>query len=238
MSFADVLALVGIWIAAIASPGPDVVQIARLGVKSRAAGVACAVGIMAGNSLWITASLLGLSALIQAVPEVLAVLQLVGGAYLFYMGIGAVRAGLAARKQGVGVSAGNEKGASQGTRAAAGDADGARSPANGAAAPTTGKAFGIGVATNLSNPKAVLFFGAVFAQFVRPGMGWEWMLVILVTLVVIGFVWFVGFALLVDKFAGFLDRNGHVVDIVTGLIFIALAVWMVVEGAMGLVSQI
>lgn len=222
MSSADVLALVGIWVAAIASPGPDVVQIARLGVKSRAAGVACAVGIMAGNTLWIAASLLGLSALIQAVPEILAVLQLVGGAYLFYMGAGAVRAGLAARRlgagAGVGVGEGPQKAASQPT------------------APTTGRAFGIGVATNLSNPKAVLFFGAVFAQFIRPGMGLEWMLVILCTLVIIGFAWFVGFALLVDTFAGFLDRHGDVVDIVTGLIFIALAVWMVAEGAAGLLS--
>lgn len=218
MGFADLLALVGIWVAAIASPGPDVVQIARLGVKSRAAGVACAVGIMAGNTLWIAASLLGLSALIQAVPEILAVLQLVGGAYLFYMGAGAVRAGLAARRLGAGAGEGPQEAASQPT------------------APTTGKAFGIGVATNLSNPKAVLFFGAVFAQFIRPGMGLEWMLVILFTLVIIGFAWFVGFALLVDTFAGFLDRHGDVVDIVTGLIFIALAVWMVAEGAVGLLS--
>lgn len=222
MGFADLLALVGIWVAAIASPGPDVVQITRLGVKSRAAGVACAVGIMAGNTLWIAASLLGLSALIQAVPEVLAVLQLVGGAYLLYMGVGAVRAGLAARRQ-VPVAA------------EALDAGSDGSPRAGAAL-STAKAFGIGVATNLSNPKAVLFFGAVFAQFVRPGMGWEWMLAILLTLVVIGFAWFVGFALLVDTFAGFLERHGHVVDIVTGLIFIALAVWMVVEGASGLIT--
>lgn len=224
MGFADLLALVGIWVAAIASPGPDVVQITRLGVKSRAAGVACAVGIMAGNTLWIAASLLGLSALIQAVPEILAVLQLVGGAYLLYMGVGAVRAGLAAR-QGALVTA--EK-ADAGTGGA---------PVAGSG-PSTGKAFGIGVATNLSNPKAVLFFGAVFAQFVRPGMGWEWMLAILLTLVVIGFAWFVGFALLVDTFAGFLERHGHVVDIVTGLIFIALAVWMVVEGASNLIAHL
>lgn len=222
MGFADLLALVGIWVAAIASPGPDVVQITRLGVKSRAAGVACAVGIMAGNTLWIAASLLGLSALIQAVPEVLAVLQLVGGAYLLYMGVGAVRAGLAARRQ-VPVAA------------EALDAGSDGSPGAGAAL-STAKAFGIGVATNLSNPKAVLFFGAVFAQFVRPGMGREWMLAILLTLVVIGFAWFVGFALLVDTFAGFLARNGSVVDIVTGLIFVALAVWMVVEGASGLIT--
>ncbi|WP_297850888.1 LysE family translocator [uncultured Corynebacterium sp.] len=210
MALGQLLALIGVWVAAIASPGPDVVQIARLGVKSRAAGVACAVGIMIGNTGWIAASLLGLSALIQAAPEILAVLQLVGGAYLLWMGIGAVRAGFAARKTTT-----------------------SDDVAPAAALPTS-KALRIGIATNLSNPKAVLFFGAVFAQFVKPGMGWEWMLVILLTLVVIGFAWFVGFALLVDKVSGFLDRYGHVVDVVTGLIFVALALWMIVEGASGL----
>nr|WP_246875160.1 LysE family translocator [Corynebacterium sp. Marseille-P3884] len=216
------MALVGVWVAAIASPGPDIVQIARLGVKSRAAGVACAVGIMVGNTFWIAASLLGLSALIQAVPQILAVLQLVGGAYLLWMGIGAVRAGFAVRKEA----------ANDGT---AGDTDAvAAADVPSSAALPTSTAFRIGVATNLANPKAVLFFGAVFAQFVTPGMGWEWMLVILLTLVVIGVAWFVGFAVLVDKFAGFLDRHGHVVDVVTGVIFVALAVWMLVEGATSL----
>ncbi|WP_273414762.1 LysE family translocator [Corynebacterium appendicis] len=222
MAAGQLLALIGVWVAAIASPGPDIVQIARLGVKSRAAGVACAVGIMVGNTLWIAASLLGLSALIQAVPQVLAVLQLVGGAYLLWMGIGAIRTGFAERKEA----------ANDGT-AAGSDAVAAAGVPPVAALPTS-KAFRIGVATNLANPKAVLFFGAVFAQFVKPGMGWEWMLVILLTLVVIGFAWFVGFAVLVDKFAGFLDRHGHVVDMVTGVIFVALAVWMLVEGATSL----
>lgn len=221
MTLSSYFALIGIWIAAIASPGPDLVQIIRLGTRSRVAGVACALGIMIGNTIWIAASLLGLSALIQTVPQILAVLQLVGGAYLLWMGIGAVRAGLAARASTAGVSAmpGAEDSAHTG------------SPKSVEQAPR--KALLTGVATNLSNPKAVLFFGAVFAQFIKPGMGWWWMAVILFTLVLIGLGWFVGFALLVDKLGGFLERYGHVVDIVTGLIFAALAVWMIAEGAAG-----
>ena len=204
MTVSTYAALVGIWVAAIASPGPDLVQIIRLGAKSRAIGVACAVGIMLGNTVWIAASLLGLSALIKAVPEVLAVLQLIGGIYLLTMGVGAIRAGLSAQKLQVTVETDSKE-------------------------LTTAQALRIGVLTNLSNPKAVLFFGAVFAQFITPGMGWEWTLLILVTLVVIGFGWFVGFAVLVDKLAGFLARWGHVVDLVTGIVFVALAVWMLVS---------
>lgn len=65
MLFGDFLALIGVFAAAVAVPGPDVVQIIRFSVKSRAAGVACATGIMAGYAVWIAASLLGLSALMQ-----------------------------------------------------------------------------------------------------------------------------------------------------------------------------
>lgn len=208
------LALVGIWIAAIASPGPDTVQIIRLGATSRTAGVACAVGIMVGNTFWILTSLLGLSALVTAVPEILAMLQIVGGAYLLSMGVGAVRAGLQARS-----------GAGAGPEAETTPSDTPMS------AP---RALRTGIYTNLANPKAVLFFGAVFAQFITPGMGWQWMVAIALTLVVIGVGWFVGLALVVDKLAGFLGRWGHAVDVVTGLIFVALAIWMIVEGALSL----
>lgn len=203
MTAAAFAALLGVWLAAIASPGPDVVQIIRVGSRDRVAGMACAAGIMVGNTAWILASLLGLSALVQAAPRVLAVLQVVGGAYLLYMGVGALRA--------------------------------ARAAPVGAAVPaapqlTPRRAFGLGVATNLANPKALLFFAAVFAQFVRPDMGWQWMAAIAVTLIVTGTAWFVGFAAAVRALARPIQRYGAVIDAVTGAIFAALAVWMLWEG--------
>jgi len=196
-------ALLGVWIAAIASPGPDVVQIIRVGSRDRVAGMACAAGIMVGNTAWILASLLGLSALAQAAPRVLAVLQVVGGAYLLYMGVGALRAARAA-PVGAAVSAAPQL--------------------------TPRRAFGLGVATNLANPKALLFFAAVFAQFVSPGMGWQWMAAIAATLIVTGTAWFVGFAAAVRALARPIQRYGAVIDAVTGAIFAALAVWMLWEG--------
>ena len=36
------IALLGVWLAAIASPGPDLFQIVRVGAKDRRAGVLCA----------------------------------------------------------------------------------------------------------------------------------------------------------------------------------------------------
>lgn len=213
-------ALLGVWAAAIASPGPDLFQIIRVGAKDRVAGVMCALGIMVGNAIWIIASLLGLSALMQAVPQILAVLQTVGGGYLLYMGVGALRAGLETQRTRV-----------QRTQAAAVETTG-RAPT--ALAPA--HALGIGVATNLSNPKAVLFFAAVFAQFIRPGMGWGWMVALAATLIVTGLAWFVGFAMAVRALAKPIARYGYLIDLATGVLFCAIAVWMLWEGLTGLVS--
>lgn len=192
------IALLATWLAAVASPGPDLFQIIRVGTKDRRAGVLCALGIMVGNTIWITASLLGLSALIETFPQILSVLQLVGGAYLLYMGVGAIKSGLDARKTTV-----------QEVKV--------KDP------------FRVGLLTNLSNPKAILFFAAIFVQF---QVGWAAALVLVVT----GVLWFVGFALAVEKLAGPFQRYGHIVDMVTGAIFAAIAIWMIADGAMGLAS--
>jgi Putative threonine efflux protein len=138
MSTSLLLPLLVVWFAAIASPGPDIVQIIRMGSKSRSNGVWTAIGIMVGNSLWIIASLLGLSALIATTPSILAALQLIGGAYLMWMGYGAVRSWW--RQRAVQV-------AQVGVVTHAGVRDG---PVHSAGA---GAALRTGIATNLSNPK-------------------------------------------------------------------------------------
>ena len=43
-------------------------------------------------------------------------------------------------------------------------------------------AYKLGVVTNLSNPKALVFFGAVFAQFIRPDMSPTWTVAVAVIL--------------------------------------------------------
>lgn len=207
--------LLVVWFAAIASPGPDLVQIIRVGSRSRSAGLWCALGIMVGNTVWISASLLGLSALISTYPQILIALQLLGGSYLLWMGIGAVRSGWAARR-----------GARTAPRLAGGDA----------ATLSRGQSLWLGVTTNLANPKAVLFFGAVFAQFIRPDMGVAWTAVIAVVLIATGLVWFLGFAVAVQRLAVGLVRNAALIDIATGVIFLGLAVFMLVEGSQGALS--
>ena len=231
MTTTTLLALLVVWIAAIISPGPDLVQIIRLGSRSRSDGIWAAVGIMVGNTIWICASLLGLSVLISTTPAVLWLLQLIGGVYLIWMGIGAVRSWwgqrFTARQAGRAVE-----------RVMVGtDPDGVGVPGvAGALGPR--RALRTGIATNLSNPKAVLFFGSVFAQFITPDMGLGWSVFIAIFLILTGVAWFVGFAVVVRSFAARITRNAAVIDLLTGVIFMALGMFMVWQGVVGIGSWI
>lgn len=178
------LGLLLAWCAAIISPGPDVFQVIRTGSRSRRAGVLCALGIMTGNTCWALASWLGLSAL---PAQAIAVVQIVGGAYLVWMGVQAVRP----------------------VPVPAGDAA--------AAAPRQRNPYLLGLLTNLANVKALIFFGAIFAQY-----GHSFAAVALVA--VTGVLYFVGLALVVDKAAPLLRRLGPWLDRGAGVLFIIFGV--------------
>ena len=74
----------------------------------------------------------------------------------------------------------------------------------------------------------------MFAQFITPGMGWEWHLIILVVLLSTGIAWFTILAVAVDTISERLVRNARIIDAVTGLVFMGLALWMLVGGVMEL----
>lgn len=211
MTGGALLSILVAWLLAIASPGPDLVQILRLGAVRRN-GVACALGIMSGNTLWILASMVGLSALVDAFPWVLTVLFLVVGGFLLWMGQGALRGGLAERR-------------SAGTTVTATTAEKV----------STATAWRLGLMTNLANPKALVFFGAVFAGFVPPDTSWAMRGIILVMLLATGIAWFVAVAWMVSvpRLSRALQRAGAWIDIVAGVVFLLLGAFLVFEGIIG-----
>ena len=102
MTFASYLVLLGVWFAAICSPGPDLLCLVRIATRSRARGLAAAAGIVAGIVVWLVLTLAGLGALLAAAPWLLSALQIAGGAYLIWMGVSAVRAGARQLRSGGG----------------------------------------------------------------------------------------------------------------------------------------
>jgi threonine/homoserine/homoserine lactone efflux protein len=126
-----------------ATPGPDMLLIASRSIsQGRAAGFLTYAGIAVGTYGHAVAAGLGLSQLFVAVPVAYEVVRWAGCLYLLFLAYKTLRAG----------SAGP-------------------SPALALARLSGGRIFFEGLATNILNPKMVLFVLALFPQFVDPNGG-------------------------------------------------------------------
>ena len=213
MSWSSFLAIIVMNLVGAASPGPDIILVTRYATKSRRHAIAAAAGIQVGVLMWCTLTVFGAAALLSTFPSVLGFVQAIGGAFLVWIGWKTMRSGLEER----------------------------RNPPQSLddAVQRLGRmrqAFRLGLATNLSNPKALVFFGAVFAQFLSPGMSALWTVAVGLILLAISFAWFGGFSLVVRTAARWLARHGNWLDIVAGMIFTIFGLVMLVEGVMGLVN--
>jgi threonine/homoserine/homoserine lactone efflux protein len=131
-----ILAISGAIAVGAASPGPSFVMVMRIALaRSRRDGVAAAFGMGIGGVVFCTLALLGMRAVFTEAPWLYLGFKLVGGAYLLY---------LAFRMW---------KGAKQPFLASAGAE----------ARPQVVRSFLLGLATQLSNPKTLVFYGSVFA---------------------------------------------------------------------------
>src|SRR5258705_12533427 len=71
----------------VISPGPSFVMVARVAVaSSRIRALATALGMGAGGAIFGAVALLGLQSVLLAVPALYAVLRVLGGLYLCYLG--------------------------------------------------------------------------------------------------------------------------------------------------------
>ena len=122
------------------TPGPDTVYIlGRSIAQGRAAGVASAFGIMLGSIVHTCAAALGLSVFLATSAFAFAVIKLIGGGYLIFLGIRM----LLERRQELRLPSRFRRSDS-------------------------GAAFRQGVLTNVLNPKVELFFLAFLPQFIDP----------------------------------------------------------------------
>ncbi|MCW2248379.1 threonine/homoserine/homoserine lactone efflux protein [Azospirillum fermentarium] len=120
-----------------ASPGPSFVLVARTAVaRSRADGVAAAVGMGAGGVVFAALALVGLYALLSTVGWLYLGLKILGGGYLLLLAWRLWRG--AGEPMAVRL-------------------DGAGEP------PRFWRSLGLGLATQISNPKTALVYGGIFA---------------------------------------------------------------------------
>ncbi|EJM19518.1 putative threonine efflux protein [Pseudomonas sp. GM21] len=139
----EFLALATIHFLAVVAPGPDFAVTIRQSVRfGRWVGICTALGIGAGISVHVLYTVLGVGALMHTTPWLMTVAKVAGGAYILYLGVSLLR--------------------SQPQSALEGD-KGSDEPL---AEQTLLKAFTTGFLTNATNPKATLFFLAIFTTVI------------------------------------------------------------------------
>lgn len=150
---------------ALMSPGPDFFFVSQTAAsRSRREAMMGVVGISLGIVVWAGVALMGLHLILHKMAWLHQIIMVGGGIYLCWMGWQLLRSARAQQAQ----------------------------PAAEAqvALPKAGRSFIRGFLTNLSNPKAVIYFGSVFSLFVGDsvGAGARWGLFLLI--VAETFVWF------------------------------------------------
>ena len=138
MSPADtLLALAGLWLIAVITPGPNMILFMAIGLSSPTASViASAAAIVLGTLCWGLAGLFGLFWLFELFPAAAVAVKVAGGLYLAWMGLGLIRRNLSPPAET--------------TRALA-------------ATLSPRRAFLTGLATALGNPKSLVFVSSLFA---------------------------------------------------------------------------
>lgn len=122
------------WLVAVVTPGPDFLAVLRTSAShGRSAGLRVGLGVVCGIGCWATLAMAGLSALLAHYEHLYLIIRTIGALLLIGYGAHVLWA----------------------TRKASTEADPIR--------PDAGNYWRLGIFTNLANPKALVFFGALFA---------------------------------------------------------------------------
>lgn len=184
----------------VISPGPNLaVTIKNSLVYSRTAGIYTTIGMAVGSLVHITYCLVGIGVIISKSILLFNALKWLGAAYLIYIGIKS----LSARKQ-----------------------DSQEVDLTEQHQVNYWSAFRVGLLTDLLNPKATLFFLALFTQIISPGTPLAAQILYGLTMVGLEIVWYSLMAVLITHQ---LVRNqflsvSHIVERVTGLVLIGLGI--------------
>lgn len=186
------------------SPGPDVLLIAKSAASTtRANTLKIIAGISVGIVAWVVLTLSGFTVLVEQFPWIQQVLMLVGGLFLAKMGWAMFNGGLKSLKKVASLESDNESEA-------------------------TKNYFMLGLLTNLSNPKTLIYFSSVFSLALSSsaGTGLKTQLAIIIPIQT-----FLVFSLLMlilsmPKIKSLYQRSGAYIDVISGLLFLGFAIWL------------
>ncbi|MFD6202151.1 LysE family translocator [Streptomyces rubiginosohelvolus] len=191
---AQLIAFTGVAAGMVALPGADFTVVVRNALASRIAGLASALGVAGGLLVHTALAVAGLAAVLVTMSVLFRTVQLLGGAYVLYLGLSALYAIRRPAQDGSGTPSGAPEGAPE---------DEPERPAP----REFGRALRQGFLTNALNPKAPVLFLSLLPQFVPDGSPPLPRTLLLAALVVVlALIWFPAVALLVDRLGRWLRR--------------------------------
>jgi threonine/homoserine/homoserine lactone efflux protein len=201
--FIALAGIIGALAVGVVSPGPSFVLIARVAVStSRANGLAAAVGMGLGGVAFASAALLGLQAVLLAVPALYVGLKVLGGLYLCYLGY---RIFTGARQPlGADTSAPGQR-------------------------TSVSHSFWLGLTTQVSNPKTAIVYASVFAAFLPGTFSLPFAVTLLCVIFVIESGWYAIVAVLLSSLQ---SRRAYLsykawVDRTAGLVMVGLGLKLI-----------
>ena len=195
-----VFTIISIWGLGVVLPGPNFFLTVQTAIaKSRRSALFVVFGLVSGTLFWGIAGFFGISALFTLAPWLYRSMQIIGGAYLVYLGIKLLRGG-------------TEETAHL-TRLDNSNFGAFRS-------------WKLGVFTILSNPKTAMFVSSLFASALprNPGMGIGLMSILL--MISISTIWYTSVALILStpKMTNYYQRTGRWIDGLAGCLFVGFGI--------------
>lgn len=194
------LALAGVLFLSVASPGPNFLIVTSTAMASRYTGVMTSLGLAAASGTWALVAIAGLSLIVTHVAWITAAIRLAGALYLIWLGIKMIRTA----RQPLPVAA--------------------------VAANSGWAAAKKGYLVSMTNPKAIAFYGSIFAVMVPAhASGWFDITVVMLSIGISG-AWYGSMALLASHPAvrQTLLRRKAALETSAGLLLIALGGRMLV----------
>jgi threonine/homoserine/homoserine lactone efflux protein len=178
----EILTITGAAAALAVTPGPETILTIRLSSLRRRAGLVYALGTATGTVIWMVLALTGVSALLTVYPAAVQVLKIVGGLYLCFLGVLAVRQAVLLRRS-LSASTPSAQSSAPGAAASAQSSASAAEPTGDVVAGPVSEiatamesnswghlrsivSYRRGIVSSLSNPKVGLFFLAILPTLV------------------------------------------------------------------------
>ena len=184
---------------ALLSPGPDFVLVVKSAIKNEGKNaIGVALGITSANAVYIGLCLIGVGSILAASITVMIVLKIIGGLFLIYIAVQALRA----------------------RKSSYNNLDMAESTNSSSNKSTFLKEFITGFMSGILNPKNLLFYLSLFTVVLTPEVGFAFKLALGIWMTVIVFLWDLSiiFLLSTRTIRSKFTKTAYYIDKVTGVL--------------------